>query len=237
MKKVYGWVSTLALLGSSAAMATPISGNSLQNTITGMGGVVNVQTEQAAPDEQFRVGATGVTAARIQFELSAGASSNSFGIYDLYSPSTRLTIFGGADGAGTFGFLFNPTGSNFCAATFATIATPTCVNFNSSAFGFFLTTSSNTFYSQTAQNADGIDHLVAFQGGPTRGTLNGNPWLSNEYLLAWEDIYGGGDRDFDDFAVLVESVVGVPEPAGIALFGLGLLAVGVVSRRRLTSKR
>jgi hypothetical protein len=237
MKKVTGWVTTLALLGSGAAMATPISGSGLQNSITAMGGTINVHTDQAAPDEQWRLGATGVAASRIQFELSAYAGSNSFGIYDLYSPSTRLTIFGGPDGAGTLGFLFNTVGNSYCAATLANIASPTCVNFNTKAFGFFLSTPANTFYSQTALNADGVDHLVAFQGGPGAGNLNGNPWLANEYLLAWEDLYGGGDRDYEDFVVLVESVVGVPEPTGIALFGLGLFAVGVISRRRANSTK
>jgi hypothetical protein len=232
MKKVYGLMTAVALLGSSAAMATPIAGSSLQNSITALGGNVNVNTDQAWHDERWLLGATGVAASRIQFELSAYAGSNSFGIYDIYNPTTKLTIFAGADSAGVLGFLFNTSGSNYCAATLASIGSPTCAAFTTSQFGFFLNTPGATYYSELSQNADGVDHLVAFQGGPGHGTIGGNPWLANEYLLAWEDLYGGGDRDYDDFAVLVESVTGVP---GIALFGLGLFAVGVISRRRLNS--
>ena len=36
--------------------------------------------------------------------------------------------------------------------------------------------------------------------------------------------------DYDDFVVLVESVIGVPEPAGIALFGFGLTLAGLAMR-------
>ncbi len=234
MTKIHGWVAVLAMAGSSAALATPISGPSLQNAITALGGVVDVQNQQAAPDEQFQIGATGVAAARIQFEMSAYADANIFGIYDIYDPATRITIFSGSDGAGTFGFLFNPTADTYCTATLATILTPTCAVFGTDRFGFFLNTpTGDTYFSEKSINQDGVDHMVAFQGGPTRGNIGLNPWLSNEYLLAWEDTYGGGDRDYNDFVVMVESVIGVPEPSSIAIFGAGLFAIGMFARRRV----
>jgi hypothetical protein len=233
MTKVKGLLACIGLLGAASALATPIAGNSLQNTLNGMGAVVNVQTDQYQADEMWRVGATGVSAARIQFELSAYATQNSFGIYDARDTNARLTIFSGADSAGAFGFLFNPSGSTYCAATFSSMMTPTCASFSGAEFGFFLTApTGNTYYSRTLHNSDGVDHLVAYQGGEGHGTIGGRPWLANEFLLAWEDLAGGGDRDYEDFVVLVESVVGVPEPAALATFGLGLLALGFAVRRR-----
>jgi len=232
MKKVLGIVALGALM-SAPALATPVLGGSLQTQLTTAGAIVDVNADQYGADQLWYTGATGLSVARIRFELSAYSGVNSFGIYDVYDTDTRLTIFSGSDGAGAFGFLMHPSANTFCTATIATIATPSCADFDTNRFGFFLNAGSGyTFFSESYRNQDGVDHLVAYQGGPERGTLNGSPWLQNEFLLGWEDIYGGGDRDYDDFAVMVESVVGVSEPASLALFGFGLLALSMVARKR-----
>src|SRR5688572_14208595 len=83
MKMHYGWVAGLAMLGSGSALATPIGGTGLQDSLTALGGIVNVQTDQYWADQRWQMGATGVAASRIQFELGGYADSNSFGIYDI----------------------------------------------------------------------------------------------------------------------------------------------------------
>ncbi len=96
----------------------------------------------------------------------------------------------------------------------------------------------NIFGTQTASNADKLQHTVAYAVG------------KSHILLGFEDLYGakgavGGknensDRDFNDVVVVVD--VGeknlrvlkgekVPEPS-IALSLLGLGAVGMIARRR-----
>lgn len=57
--------------------------------------------------------------------------------------------------------------------------------------------------------------MVAFQGGAGSGSM-----------------YGGDDRDYDDFVVIVESVIGAPEADSLMLFGFALLMGGVMVRRR-----
>jgi hypothetical protein len=81
----------------------------------------------------------------------------------------------------------------------------------------------NVFTAEAARNPDKIDHVVAF-------ALSDSPYL----ILAYEDLYGGGDRDYNDVIVAVDigkaniqRLVSAPEPStwmiltgfmGLALF-------------------
>ena len=72
-------------------------------------------------------------------------------------------------------------------------------------------------------NGDGLQHVTTYQYG--------------EFLvLAYEDIYGGGDKDYNDVVIAVKGLVDtevadVPEPTSVlSLLGLG--AVGAVVKRQ-----
>lgn len=89
----------------------------------------------------------------------------------------------------------------------------------------------NTFYTDTALNSDGLDHFVML------ATPN-NPYL----LIGVEDLPGGGDRDYNDVVVALEvglattrnlMAKAVPLPAPVAaLLGPVLFGVMLSAKRR-----
>jgi hypothetical protein len=230
VKKLTPLALLAGLLACGTASATIINGTSLQDELTRAGATVDVQNDQYNPDEIWQLGATGFGGARMLFEIAGNANSNAFGIYDVADRSNRLTIFQGPAGTNARGALALNGTSDFCAG--GLWGMPTCATFGSHLFGFFLDTPEGIFYSELDANADHIDHMVAFQGGTDRGAINGSRWLANEFILAWEDLSGGGDLDYDDLVVLVESVISVAEPGTLALFAIAGLGMLVIVRRR-----
>lgn len=229
VKKLSTLVLIAALGAWTSASATIIQGTSLADQLYAAGARnLNVNTDQVL-DEKWQVTATGFAGARLLFELAGFANENAFGVYDLTNTSNRLTIFSGPNGAGSRGLLANE-GNEFCAQLW--MGATSCSTFGSGFFGFFLQTPGGTFYSEEHLNGDNEDHMVAFEGGEHSGTIAGRPWVENEFILAWEDLFGGGDRDFDDFGVLVGPIVAIAEPASLALFGLGLIGIFYYTRRR-----
>jgi len=173
--------------------------------------------------------------ATIVLELAGNASSNIFGIYDLNDTSRRVDVFQGNDGAGDSA-LIQLTGSagNYSISVTEDQGTRTLSLGNSSTFGFYLLGATGPLYSDSTDNAGGLDYLYAYQG-------NGDVFLGGpfsiiqtmfrptDFLLAWEDLRNG-DNDYQDFVVLTRSVTPVPLPAALPLFSLGL--AGLIGLRR-----
>jgi hypothetical protein len=96
-------------------------------------------------------------------------------------------------------------------------------------FGFYLevTNTHNTFYSHVSENADGVDHLAVFETAGQGGSTN-----SFDLILAWEDLYNGGDEDYTDMVVAINDISAVSEPGTLALLGLGLFGLGAARRKQ-----
>jgi hypothetical protein len=183
-----------------------------------------------------------VGAIDIVLELAGNASTNSFGVYDLTDPTRRLSVFEGNDGVSSqatvrlrqfeggwrVSVLEQNNADDPSGWTHLTLST--------SAFGFYLgTLAQGTFFSNTTLNSDGVDHLYAYRGTGTpflSGPLAGEVFSMQDYLLAWEDLAGGGDRDYQDFAAIVEDVKPVPLPTAVWLLASGLIGLAGVARRR-----
>ncbi|MEI6314237.1 MAG: DUF4114 domain-containing protein [Syntrophus sp. (in: bacteria)] len=88
----------------------------------------------------------------------------------------------------------------------------------------------NVFSTVTATNPDRINHVVAF-------AVPNSPYL----VIGFEDMYGGGDRDFNDvlFAVdigaqNVAALSGAPEPALLVVLGV-FVPMALWMRRRFAA--
>ncbi len=236
MKKTVALAALTASLMSTGVLAAPVAGSSLQDALNAAGAAVDVNNDQYVSDSYWLIGSSTVAVTNILFEFAGFADSTAFGIYDKDNAGSKLQVYGGVSSPGSIALIANSSvsgGRQFCTAPLFSM--PTCTVFAGSQFGFYLQTQSGTFYSDSDLNGDNFDHLVAYQGNHTGSNpsyINGSPWLANEFVLAWEDLWGGGDADYDDFVVLVESVVSAPEPTTLGLFGLGLLAAGLRARKR-----
>jgi len=93
-------------------------------------------------------------------------------------------------------------------------------------FGIFVLNTGDTFLMGLgARNADGVAHaIVDYAEGTT----------SDFATLGFEDLFGGGDRDYNDANFQLEGGIGIaariPEPASLVLLVFGLAALALVSR-------
>lgn len=244
MKKIIMLAIGMALVASTslATYVNPVGGDgantSLQNILNNITSPypgtssIDVDTDQVLDDEYWAVGGSGGSIATMIIELAGWAPNNVFGVYDASDASKRVVLF---DGSATVGSqaLLSILGDGSVKVNFADTGT----DFAANVFGFFFRNRpGNTFFSDTSLNGDGFDHMVAYAGQGDMVKLNPfapGVWGSNEYVLAFEDTYGGGDKDYQDMVLMIESVHPiVPEPGTVALMGLGLLAGVAVCRRK-----
>lgn len=157
-----------------------------------------------------------------------------FGLYDVTDPSNRIEVINSSDAPGTkVAVALNADGSvrvlrNSEPSSDEQLATDR--------FGFYLDSPNNgLFFSDTSINPDQTDHMLAYQGnGVDAIQLPGSAigvWTNDEYLLAWEDLFNGGDRDYEDFVVMVDGANPVPEPSSV-LCWLVLLGCFLLSKKR-----
>lgn len=165
--------------------------------------------------------------------LSAGYT-NTLGIYtDPGVGAVRTDLWTGTG----FDFLGDGTAANpFPGDKFGNVVT------EGSNFGFYLFSDGTDYlYSETSLNANGFDYMTTYALpeliGETIFTDNNGTKLSwtvkgSAYLIGFEDIVGGGDGDYNDTMFLVSKIAPVPEPTTMILFGIGLLGLAGINRKK-----
>jgi hypothetical protein len=236
-----GIIVAVWFLTVGPALAVPVMGTDYPNlqkifddiTVGGVSGI-NVTTD-FLPDDQdsyWSLTSSGISTSRMIIEVADWKDENTFGVF---RGSDYVELFSGADTAGkTAVFEIQSSGEVF--VNFLSTGT----FFGANLFGYYLGTPDGIFHSDTALNADGIDHMLAYQGNNIDvlkiGNLMPGLWTSSEYILAFEDIYGGGDFSYNDMVVMVGQVTPgvnpVPEPGTLLLLGSGMLGLAAVRKLR-----
>lgn len=169
-----------------------------------------------------------VSTPTLLFEYAGLADSNAFGLWSGTDTTavTEVDVFLGGAASGTIATLsWNTPGTNELTISGAAgkVNNVTISGIDPFAFGFYIKNSGGTFYTLDQLNGDEA-MAVAFN----------KPGTDN-WLIGFEDTFGG-DKDFNDMVVRVESIHAVPEPSTLLLLGSGMLGFAFLRRKAELSR-
>src|SRR5262245_46442369 len=203
------------------APQVPVIGGGLQAYLISVGESINVNTDQDATQVWTHT-ISNTSTFTVQFQSSPNAAIQQFGLYNASAviPPLFFILSGSVGPLGYSTATFKPGNimvvnrfdglSNF-------LSTTTFGGVDPNGFGFYLSTNAGTVFTQDGRNPGGQARAITFQGtGQNLGTwwlcwdepLGAGP--ANAVVGSPSDITSGGDEDFDDLVVMMESVNPTP---------------------------
>jgi hypothetical protein len=173
-------------------------------TLAGAGlDVVGGQTT----DAYFSVDECGAVRAALISELGSMAAETSFGLFDAVDRDNRAQIFSGS------AVPSNVAKIRFFANGDVRVNGKLAATGFGRNFGFYIHSDHGIFYSDDAMNGDGKPHALVYRGNDVtvlRLPSGVESFSSDHFVAAFEDVGGGGDRDYQDVVV----IIGALRPAG-----------------------
>ena len=205
---------TAALAFGPRIPQIPIGGASLQNYLNVNDGGINVLTDQVNA-QVWTSSVSGNATFTLMIELAGNAASNDIGVYNTADPPNPplFLVFPGAASAGWFATCHFGPGGSLTVLLYDQNAVfqgqTGYAGVNRTSFGFYLKGPGGTFYSQDVRNAGSDAQMVTYLG---TGQNFGDWWECFEDLP-----FTGGDHDFEDAILLLQSVA--PTPAHATSWG------------------